>query len=94
MKSTFSTPKKGGSEMAHLCKRMATIKMTDGKARSTTSKGTLSSNSNMMRQEPITTIKMTLSTNSSNMVDKINTTMGTKTDTTIIMLKLIPLSRI
>ena len=81
-------------EITNLCKRMATVNMIGGRARSTTSKGTHSSNSNMMRQEPITTIKMTLSTNSSNMVDKINTTMGTKTVTTTTMLKLIPLSRI
>ena len=82
------------AEIANLCKRMATINMTDGRARSTTSRGTLSSNINTMGQEPITTIKMTLSSNSSNMVDKINTTMGTKTVTTTTMLKLIPLSRI
>ena len=81
-------------EITNLCKRIATISMIDGRARSTSSKGTPSSNSNTMRQEPITTIKMTLSTNNSNMVDKINTTMGTKTDTTTTMLKLIPLSRI
>ena len=82
------------AEITNLCKRMATINMTGGRARSTTSKGTLSSNINTMRQEQITTFRMILSTNNSNMVDKINTTMGTKTVTTTTMLKLIPLSRI
>ena len=82
------------AEITKLCKRMATINMTGGRARSITSKGTLSSNINTMGLEPITTIKMTLSTNNSNMVDKINTTMGTKTVTTTTMLKLIHLSSI
>ena len=81
-------------EMTNLCKRMATIKMTDGQARSTTSKGTPNNNSNITRQGPITTIRMIISTNSNNMVDEINTAMGTKMGKITTMLKLIPLSRI